>query len=176
MSALPRIECLPLVALGAVAFWSDPSTAQIMSDRTAIGTFFARFDADKRSDLLFQGLDNRFWLSLSTGSGFSGPQLALTHGGPFNPGGTHIADVNGDGKADIIFQGVDNRFWLSLSTGSGFADPQLALTHGDRLTRLEPTLRMSTAMARPISFSRAWTTSSGCRYQPDQDSQHRKAF
>jgi len=88
------------------------------------GAHIADFNGDGRADVLFQGVDNRFWLSLSNGDGtfhntWKGDQENLKHGGPFNPAGAHIADFNGDGRADVLFQGVDNRFWLSFRMATG---------------------------------------------------------
>ena len=81
-------------------------------------TGYADVDGDGKVDMIFQGVDNRFWLSLSTGDGFAPAQLVMGHGGPFAPGLTGYADVNAMAKADMIFQGVDTRFWLSLSTAT----------------------------------------------------------
>ena len=93
-------------------------------------TGYADVNGDGKADMIFQGTDNTFWLSFSTGAGFATPRAVLKHGGPFAPGQTGYADVNGDGKADMIFQGTDNTFWLSLSTGVGFATPRAVLKHG----------------------------------------------
>jgi hypothetical protein len=87
-------------------------------------------NGDGRADVLTQDLDNRFWLSLMTTSGYSTPVEVLRHGGAYNPDGAHVADVNGDGRADILFQGFDNSFWLSLSTGTGYTAPTHVLQHG----------------------------------------------
>ena len=77
------------------------------------------------ADLIFQGWDNTFWVSLSTGTSFTSPTLWVQHGGLFQQGQAQYADLNGDGRPDLIFQGVDDNFWVSLSTGSGFTAPQL---------------------------------------------------
>ena len=90
----------------------------------------ADVNGDGRADLLLQDLNNRFWLSLASTTGYSMPVIAVQHGGSYNPDGAHIADINGDGRADLLMQGFDNKFWLSLSTGSGLGSPVLALTHG----------------------------------------------
>jgi hypothetical protein len=91
---------------------------------------YADVNDDGRADLIYQGLDNRFWVSTSTGTAFSPPQNLVTHGGGFIPGEAQYADVNGDGRADLIYQGLDNRFWVSTSSGTGFSPPQNWVTHG----------------------------------------------
>ena len=35
----------------------------------------ADFNGDGKADLIFEGLDNSFWVSFSTDSGFSAPQF-----------------------------------------------------------------------------------------------------
>jgi subtilisin family serine protease len=87
-------------------------------------------NGDGKADLIFQGLDNNFWVSLSTGTDLTLPTLLVVHGGTFVNGQAQYADLNGDGKADLIFQGGDNKFWVSLSTGSGFTSPALWMVHG----------------------------------------------
>jgi len=80
--------------------------------------------------LIFQSNDNRFFVSLSTGSGFTAPVQWMTHGGSFTPGQAQYADVNGDGKYDLLFQGNDNKEYLSVSTGSSFGAPTLVADFG----------------------------------------------
>ncbi|MHB8727650.1 MAG: RHS repeat domain-containing protein [Sulfuricaulis sp.] len=87
------------------------------------------------ADLIFEGTDNRFWVSLSTGTGFTTPQMWVVHdngaSNSFIPGQAQYADVNGDGMADLIFQGNDNQFWVSLSAGvGGFTTPTSWVQHG----------------------------------------------
>jgi hypothetical protein len=89
-----------------------------------------RINEDARTDVVFQGIDNRFWLSLSQADKFVAPLMVFAHGGPFDPLAAKFGDANGDGKADLVFQGIDNQFWLSLSTGSGFEAPRSVLKHG----------------------------------------------
>ena len=91
---------------------------------------YADLNGDGKADLIFQGLDNNFWVSLSTGTGFTSPALWVVHGGSFVKGQAQYADLNGDGKIDLIFQGLDNNFWASLSTGTGFTPPTLWMVHG----------------------------------------------
>ncbi|MFD1625358.1 FG-GAP repeat domain-containing protein, partial [Azospirillum griseum] len=81
----------------------------------------ADMNGDGKADLIFQGNDNRFWLSESSGAGFATPHLVADQIGNFNFGQAQYADINGDGKADLIYQGADNHFWLSTSTGISFS-------------------------------------------------------
>ena len=85
------------------------------------GAHIADVSGDGKADVLFQGTDNSFWLSISSGSAFSAPTKVLQHGGGFNPMGAHVVDVNGDGRADVLMDGLDHRVWISISNGSGFA-------------------------------------------------------
>ena len=91
---------------------------------------YADLNGDGKADMIMQGLDNTFWVSLSTGNAFTAPQPWIKHGGSFQAGEAQYADLNGDGKADLIMQGLDNTFWVSLSTGTGFTDPQPWIKHG----------------------------------------------
>ncbi len=91
---------------------------------------YADVNGDSKADLIFQGVDNQFWLSRSNGTGFDSPRSVMKHGGTFVAGQASYADVNGDSKADLIFQGVDNQFWLSRSNGTGFDSPQSVMKHG----------------------------------------------
>ena len=75
---------------------------------------YADTNGDSKSDLIFQGTDNRFWVQLGESDGFGGATLAATHGGGFNPEQVQYSDLNGDGKTDLLFQGSDNRFWANL--------------------------------------------------------------
>jgi hypothetical protein len=94
------------------------------------GQHITDVNGDRRSDILFQGINNTFYLARSSGAGFSSPTAVLWHGGAFNWDGVHLADVNGDGATDVVFQGFDNSFWLSLWTGSGYSSPSRVLQHG----------------------------------------------
>jgi hypothetical protein len=75
------------------------------------------------ADLVFQTPNNAFLGALSTGPGFTTPQLWVQHGGSFLAGEAQYADLNNDRRADLIVQGLDNRFFVSLSTGSAFTVP-----------------------------------------------------
>jgi autotransporter-associated beta strand protein len=91
-------------------------------------------NADNRADLVFQTPNNQFLGALSTGGGFTTPQLWVQHGGTFMPGEAQYADVNGDHRVDLIYQGLDNRFYVSLSTGSSFTAPVQWVQHGGSFT------------------------------------------
>jgi len=91
---------------------------------------YADVNGDGKADLIYQGGDNSFWVSLSTGTSFTSPAKWIQHGGTFVPGQAQYADLNGDGKADLILQGWDNTFWVSLSTGTGFTSPVKWIQHG----------------------------------------------
>src|SRR4029077_5702265 len=91
---------------------------------------YVDLNGDGKADLIFQGPDNLFWVSLSTGAGFTTSVPWIQHGGGVLIGQAQYADLNGDGKADLIFQGLDNAFWVSLSTGAGFTAPTLWVQHG----------------------------------------------
>lgn len=91
---------------------------------------FVDMTGDGKADLLFQGVDNRFWMSAGTDDGFAAPFLVASHGGPYDPRQVNYGDVDGDGKADLLFQGVDNRFWVASSEGAVFGPSSLAAVHG----------------------------------------------
>ena len=91
---------------------------------------YADVNGDGKADLMYQDLDNRFFLSLSTGTGFDPGRQVLQHGGSFVASEAQYADFNGDGKADLMYQGLDNRLWESHSTGNVFSAPELVLDLG----------------------------------------------
>lgn len=91
---------------------------------------FIDFNGDKKMDMIVQGYDNRFWVSISTGTTFKPPANWLTHGGTYHEGQAQYVDVTGDGKADVVFQGLDNHFWVSVTTSAGFKPPANWVTHG----------------------------------------------
>lgn len=96
-----------------------PSTADQMQ--------YADVDGDGKADALyFDTLRSRgVWVSLSTGSGFTAPQMWLQHG-PSAPDQIQYFDIDGDGRADALYfdAGKSNCVLVSLSTGSGFTPPQ----------------------------------------------------
>jgi hypothetical protein len=104
----------------------DAVDTTLWSDQIA----FVDLNGDGKKDLVVQGLDNRFWVSLSTGTGFTPPVNWVSHGGGYILGQAQYVDVNGDGRADLIFQGNDNHFWVSLSTGKSFLASTVWAIHG----------------------------------------------
>jgi len=131
-----------------------------------VGTFYGDFNHDGRFDLLFQDVDNRFWLSLSNGNGFDDKKEVLKHGGPFNPAGTHVADLNGMGAPTFSFQGVDNRFWLSLSNCDGtfhntWNGDQENLKHGGPFNPTGAHIADFNGDGRADVLFEAWTTAFG---------------
>ena len=52
-------------------------------------------NADNLADLVFQTPNDAFLGALSTGAGFTTPQLWVQHGGTFTPGQAQYADING---------------------------------------------------------------------------------
>ena len=84
-------------------FWVSPSTGigfttpQLWADLSSISPNFQAGDAqyadangDGKMDLFFQGLDNKEYLCLSTGTGFSAPQQIADFGGTFQAGQLHV--------------------------------------------------------------------------------------
>jgi hypothetical protein len=70
-------------------------------------------------------------VSLSTGQGFTSPQIWLVHG-LSTPEQMQYADVNGDGMHDALYFDTfrSNGIWVSLSRGSWFEKPKEWLRHG----------------------------------------------
>jgi len=83
-------------------------------------------NGDGRADYLYFDTfgDGELWVSLSTGPGFTPPEMWLRHG-PSTPDQIQYVDVNGDGRADALyFDALRTRsVWVSISTGSGFSAP-----------------------------------------------------
>ena len=90
-------------------------------------------NGDGKADALYfdTSRSNGIWVSLSTGTDFSDPELWLQHG-TSTPDQIQYADVNGDGKADALYFDTSRSraVWVSLSTGSSFATPQLWVQYG----------------------------------------------
>jgi hypothetical protein len=95
---------------------------------------YADVNGDGKADALYFDTlrSNGVWVSLSTGTGFTGPQLWLQHG-TSTPDQIQYADVNGDGRMDALyFDTLRSRgVWVGLSTGTTFAPATLWLQHGD---------------------------------------------
>jgi frataxin-like iron-binding protein CyaY len=110
---------------------STPQWVQHGGTFTAGEAQYADVNGDGKADLIYQGKTNAFYVSLSTGNGFTDPAQWMQHGGSFEAGHAQYADVDGDGKADLIFQGANNQFWVSKSNGSSFdAATPLWVQHG----------------------------------------------
>ena len=94
---------------------------------------YADVNGDGKADALyFDTLRSRgVWVSLSTGSGFTGGELWLQHGDS-TPDQIQYADVNGDGKADALYFDTlrSGGVWVSLSTGTTFTSPVLWAQYG----------------------------------------------
>jgi hypothetical protein len=100
------------------------STAQIQ---------YADVNGDGNADVLNFDVSGGagVWVSLSTGSDSTVPEMWLQHG-PSTPDQIQYADVDGDGKADALYFDTfrSNGIWVSLSTGTSFLGAQLWLQHG----------------------------------------------
>lgn len=91
----------------------------------------ADVDGDGKQDIVAFG-DHGVWLALSTGTGFTAPQLVLSNFA-YLAGSWKVdrhprvfADVNRDGKQDIVGFG-DAGVWIAYSTGNGFTEAQFVL-------------------------------------------------
>jgi 6-phosphogluconolactonase (cycloisomerase 2 family) len=97
---------------------------------------YADVNGDGKTDALYFDTfrSNGVWVSLSTGSGFTIPQMWLQHG-ESTPNQIQYADVNGDGKADALYFDTlrSGGVWVSLSTGNSFTVPQMWLHHGESM-------------------------------------------
>ena len=102
---------------------TDDNPANYFGDAPAVPPPTSDFDADNKSDLLWQG-DNgtaAMWLMDGTNTTFVGAA------GPFNPGPSWeikgTGDFNGDGKSDIIWQGENGTaaMWLMDGPNTTFA-------------------------------------------------------
>src|SRR5262249_26240540 len=81
------------------------------------------FNGDGKQDIAGRDFLGRWWVSLSTGSNFSAPQLWDTWSTGVTWLDVHAGDFNGDGKTDIVGRYAEGgQWWVALSTGSGFND------------------------------------------------------
>ena len=100
------------------------STAQIQ---------YADVNGDGKADVLNFDVSGGagVWVSLSTGSDSTVPEIWLQHG-PSTPDQIQYADVDGDDKADALYFDTfrSNGIWVSLSTGTGFRAPDMWLQQG----------------------------------------------
>jgi hypothetical protein len=89
---------------------------------------YADVNGDGKADALYFDTfrSSGIWVSLSTGTGFTAPEMWLQHG-PSTPDQIQYADVNGDGKADALYFDTfrSGGVWVSLSTGASFAAPEM---------------------------------------------------
>jgi len=89
---------------------------------------YADVDGDGKADALYFDTfrSNGVWVSLSTGTGFTAPQMWLQHG-PSTPDQIQYADVNGDGKVDALYFDTTRTggIWVGLSTGNTFVAPAM---------------------------------------------------
>ena len=94
---------------------------------------YADVDGDGKKDMIYHGIDNRFWISKSNGTKFGGAYFANQHGGAFDTTKVQYADIDGDGKDDMFYQGDDNRIWVAKSNGTKLVNNTLAasVTHDD---------------------------------------------
>ena len=94
---------------------------------------YADINGDGKADALYFDTfrSSGVWVSLSSGNGFTAPQLWLQHGESI-PTQIQYADVNGDGRADALYFDTSRSggVWVSLSTGNGFTTPQMWLQYG----------------------------------------------
>ncbi len=120
------------VALSTGTDFSSPQTPTIDHGGgfEAGRAHYADVNGDGRSDLIFQGNSNEFYVSLSDGSNFLPGAIWEDHDGSFVYGQAQFGDANGDGLADLIFQGNDNAFNVSLSSGTDFMPSSVWGQHG----------------------------------------------
>lgn len=112
--------------------------------------FVADVNGDGRADIVgFSSVG--VYTSLSTGTGFSAPQLVINTFG-YNQGWRvekhprYMADVNGDGRADVVGFG-GNGTYVSLATGAGFGPVNL--------------------WTASYGYDRGWRTNAHLRYLAD---------
>jgi hypothetical protein len=81
------------------------------------------FDGDGKPDIAGRNFAGQWFVSLSTGSGFTSTSYAWT---TWNEGAgwqdVQVGDFNGDGKADIAGRTVSGDWWVAISDGSSFTN------------------------------------------------------
>lgn len=90
-------------------------------------------NGDRKADALyFDTLRSKgVWVSLSTGSGFTAPEMWVQYG-ESTTNQLQYADIDGNGKADALYfdAGRSNCVFVSLSTGHSFSSTRSWLCHG----------------------------------------------
>lgn len=85
---------------------------------------YADVTGDGKADLIYRGLDNIFWVSVtnSTGTAFATPVNWYDHTTTFASGQATYSDLNADGRADLTFKtsATATVIYVSLSTGTKF--------------------------------------------------------
>ena len=132
-----KVDTLNFDVSGGAGVWvslstgTDPTVPELWlqhGSSTPDQIQYADVDGDDKADALYFDTfrSNGIWVSLSTGSAFTTPQLWLQHG-PSTPEQIQYADVNGDGKADALYFDTSQTggVLVSLSTGAGFATPEM---------------------------------------------------
>ncbi len=124
------------VSLSTGSFFTAPQMWLQHGESTPNQIQYADVNGDGKADALYFDTlrSNGVWVSLSTGNGFTVPQMWLQHGESM-PNQIQYVDVNGDGKADALYFDTlrSNGVWVSLSTGNGFTVPQMWLQHGESM-------------------------------------------
>jgi hypothetical protein len=80
---------------------------------------YADVNIDGKADMVFQGTDNAFWLSLSNGNGFNAPQEIADLPDSYKAGQANMVDLANNHTADLVFQTSDNAF-LVANSGTDF--------------------------------------------------------
>ena len=86
-------------------------------------TYVGDFNGDGKQDLLaFDAASGSWYVKLSTGSGFTSPQLWTRWSSSVPWVNIFTADFTGNGRTDIVAQDAQTGAWfVGLSTGSSFA-------------------------------------------------------
>lgn len=141
-----KVDCLYQVTNssdGTNTTWQGTSNGATFGTFVATmrhgGTFvageaqYADMTGDGKADLIYQGMDNRVWISPSVnGVIHTGGGLVADLGGGNWRGGGNVwyADANGDGKADLLYQDENNEFRVRFSDGNTFASNTVIFDHG----------------------------------------------
>ena len=114
------------VSLSTGTGFSSPSMWLQHGASTPDQIHYVDVDGDGRADCVYFDVSRSrgVWVSRSTGTGFTTPEMWLQHG-QSTPSQLQFADVNGDGRADALYFDTyrTNGVWVGLSTGTGFTTP-----------------------------------------------------